>query len=196
MNKLFKRLILALLLVNAALWSIPSHALLINDGGTYDGTNVGVIDTWMTDTGATLDNSSPYTETDWVNAFLGGDGVSWTVSEQTVSYYSVDGLADDNVFAFKLLVNDKGPADYFLIKNSTYTALYQNREDPYWGVFDADDLSDGSNIGGNGDFTISHVTQLIGGDKGGEQPVPEPSISALLGIGLLGMIGVSRRRKV
>ena len=192
MNKLFKRLILALLLVNAALWSIPSHALLI----TGSITDVGSIDTYLDQTTDPLDNSSPYTETEWVNTTLLTTGITWTVVDANVPYFSVEAGPNDNVFAFSLIFDPvEGPADYFLIKNSTHTALYQNLDNIYWGVFDADSLDAGFNIGGS-DFTISHVTQLIGGDRGIEQPVPEPTISALLGIGLLGMIGVSRRRKV
>ena len=114
-------------------------------------------------------------------------------------------MADANndtgdIFAFNLNGDPfLADTDYFIIKNTNKWALFENLANVDWGVFNinaeviggnwAGDLT-GFNLG-NGEFTISHVTEFVG-----PASVPEPSISALLGIGLLGMIGVSRRRKV
>ena len=192
-----KKLILALFLVNAALWSIPGHALPLSGNATID---VGGIDNYIAETGDPLDNSSPYTEEDWVNSVLNPtpypSPVTWIVSDANVPYYAVDADSNLNVFAFNLIVDSvEGPAAYFLIKNSTHTALYQNLDDVLWGVFDVDDFIADFNIGGDDQFQISHITQFItDGDR--DIPVPEPAISALLGLGLVGMVGLGRKKIV
>jgi hypothetical protein len=183
-----RKLVLALFLVNAVIWSIPAHALAIS-GGTYDGTEVGVVDIWLAETNLfNLDNSSPDTETAWVNSILNIDNItaSWTVKTENVSYYNVTDV-NSGIYAFHVNAGWDVPLpDYFLIKNSTGAALYHNELMYEWGVFDVANLP-GFNVG-NGDFTISHVSELVG------NTVPEPSISALLGMGLIGMIAVGRRK--
>ena len=202
-----RKLILALFLVNAALWSIPGHALSIT-GGLHDGVEVGIIDTLIETTDIFHSgNSSTETETAWVNSVLNeslyASPVKWTVKTDGVSYYSVDDGDNNNVFAFHVNAGFDVPMpDYFIIKNATGTALFHNNALVEWGVFDVSLMAGfnplledfgGFNLGG-GEFTISHVTEFVVDDSDRDFPVPEPSISALLGLGLLGMLGVGRRK--
>ena len=170
-------------LILTGLITTPGWAVMITSGSA-SGTNAGVIDTFIAEAAKA---GSPTNETAWVNSILGTSGLSYTVSPQNVSYYSTDVT---NVFALSLT----NQPSYFLIKNATRMALFQNLSDLNWGVFDTSLLSTGGksiNLPTSG-YTISHVTHFGGGNG----TVPEPGVAALLGIGLLGMItfsGIRRR---
>ena len=86
--------------------------------------------------------------------------------------------------------------DYWLIKNSDWWALFSNVANLDWGVFNTTSLPLGMNLPDeDNSFIISHVTEFDGeGGGGGEGNVPEPTVIALFGMGLLGM-GLSRIRK-
>lgn len=166
--------------------SMPCWAILIVDvtpGSLIDGADVGSVDLFM----AEADKAgNPADETIWVNSILLGIGtgvtVQYEVKTEDVMYFSTD---TSDVFAFEL-VDD---SDYFLVKNSTRMALFENLADIDWGVFDTNFLSDAMNIPGD-DYTISHVTQF------NSTAVPEPGMVGLLAIGLLGMVATRRRMKV
>ena len=167
-------------LVLAGSISMPSWALIINDGGVYDGTDVGMIDTFIEESAQV---GNPQNEEDWVNSVLSGyngDSTTYTVKTGAVDYFATDA---NGVYALGLV---SGP-DYFLLKNATRIALFANLTDINWGVFDSNSLSDDMNIPSD-DFTISHVTEF-----GGSHTVPEPSVLSLLGFGLVGLV-LGRRR--
>ena len=224
MNKLFKRLILALLLVNAALWSIPSHALLItanDDTATLDDclTCSSTLTMW-----SGSDGVSPYQGIDYQPGGipnLGETEIGEIIGLNAAFEYLTSQYKSDVEGVDLPLGVDSGPQadNYNTWFNNTGTDpsgsltigsgiscgncfLYvkDGNNDPHWYVFDisgwaGDDINLTNFWPVNG--AISHVEILTyNNDRGIEQPVPEPSISALLGIGLLGMIGVSRRRKV
>ena len=159
-------------LILTGLITMPSWAVMITSGPDT-GTNAGAIDTFMAEAAKV---GSTTNEEIWVNNILGTTGLNYTVSPQNVSYYSTD-VTD--VFAFSLTTQPS----YYLIKNSTQMALFQNLSALDWGVIDASLLSGGINLPSGG-YTISHVTHFGGGNG----TVPEPGVAALLGIGLLGMI--------
>jgi len=166
-------------LILAGSLSMPVWAVMINDGGAYDGVDVGSVDTFIAE-GEQTGNSNPQTEEDWVNSILGAGTATYTVKSEPVSYFSTD---SNGVFAFALVSSP----EYFLIKNSTRFALFQNLADLNWGVFDSSLLSSTMNIPSD-NFTISHVTEF-----NGHTEVPEPGVLGLLGIGLIGIV-LGRRR--
>ena len=178
-----KKSILALF---ALLLSFSSQAIIITDtsAGTDNGTDVGSIDTLIATTGVLGSTSSEET---WVNAILAPTTVEWTIKESNVDYFLTN-LGD--VYAFDLIDDE----DYFIVKNSTTVALFQNLLSTGWGVFDASlaSLSD-ANLGTD-PFQISHVTSFNSGDPD-PQAVPEPTMPMLLGIGLalLGSIRLIRK---
>ena len=176
-----RKLLTTLLFTMALAFSGMANALLIS--GTT--TKVGGVDIFLGSTGS-LANSNPGTETDWVNTIL--TDATFIVKNEDIAYQTVEGNLDVDfkeilTYAFAL---DSTSPDYFIVKNSNSWFLFENVAVFSWGVFEA--TSD-MNLGD--DFTISHVTEFVGPTS-----VPEPSISALLGLGLLGMIGVSRRKTV
>lgn len=181
--------------------AMPSWAILIDDvaAGANDGDNVGLLDTFIAE-GAQQGN--PTAETTWVNTTLSST-LTFEVKTEDVVYFNTN-TAD--TFAFAL----GSGIDYFLVKNATRIALFQNLAELDWGVFDANSLSAAMNIPDFGSvcteldppdcvddpgFTISHVTQLSGGG-GGTNNVPEPGMVALLAVGLLGMVAVRRKKTV
>ena len=176
-------------IILAGFASMPSWGVFITS--TDPDINVGGVDFLegtidKAEFKAICNGGSPDCEAMWVNSILEPD-VSWTVKNEDINYFATD---TTGVYAFKLV----DTPEYFLIKNSTKRALYQNLIDVNWGVFDVALLggSDGGfNLGGVGDdFIISHVTQL------GDVPVPEPGILGLLAIGLLGVAVIRRKKTV
>ena len=173
-------------IILAGFASMPSWGILINDGGTYQGTDVGGVDTFKAEDAKA---GSTAAETIWVNSILGSEGITvqYEVKAQDVVYYSTDGIsATGGVFALDLRPTS---ADYFLVKNGTRMALFENLANIDWGVFDTGFLSDAMKLPDPDGYVISHVTQF------NPNAVPEPGMVGLLAIGVLGML-VRRRMKV
>jgi hypothetical protein len=162
-------------------FATPSWGIMIDDpsAGTDDGIDVGSVDTYISDTNL-LSNSNPTTETTWVNSVLASPA-TFVVKDEPVAYYGTDTA---NTFAFSL----SSTSEYFVIKNATYWALYQNQAELGWGVFDSTLLPGGMNLSSG--TTISHVSQF----DSNTTSVPEPSTTLLLGAGLLGFGLYSRKR--
>jgi hypothetical protein len=186
--------------------AMPSWAILINDSaaGANDGANVGALDTFLAEADKAGNTAA---ETIWVNSILAPTVATFEIKTENVVYFLTN-TAD--TFAFELASSGQ---DYFLVKNSTRMALFENLADLDWGVFDTNYLSeamklpdfgkvctenDGPDCVNDPGFTISHVTQFSGGVTGGctDCTVPEPTVVALLAAGLLGMVAARRRAKV
>ena len=120
MNKIVKYSLAALLSVGI---SNSCLAALINDGGTFNGTNVGGVDIFEIATDA-LDNSSWQKELEWVQDVLDSTA-TYVIKTEPTPYYATDAT---NVYALQL----KQAPDYWILKNSTWWALFSNDADLDW----------------------------------------------------------------
>lgn len=144
-------------------------------------TDVGELDSLVQWTDSLI-NSSPLTETEWVNSILNPD-TAFTIKTEDVSYSMVDG---GGAWAFELQ-SDPG---YYIIKNATFWAFFENKAAMDWAVFNLEGLPSGMNLGGEGQMTISHVSEF-----GGTTQVPEPGSIGLIAAGLLGLAATRRFAK-
>jgi hypothetical protein len=182
--------------------STTCSAITINDqgAGLFNGTDVGAVDYFIAEEDK---QGNPTAETAWVNSVLSSTGITFTVKNGDVAYFSTN---ESGVFAFDLL----DEPSYYIVKNATRVALFKNVEAMGFGVFDTSDLSSSMNLPSSG-YTISHVTQFAGNvatvppaftpltfvldnAENSATSVPEPDMVVLLGAGLLGMGLAGRKR--
>ncbi|MEX0605017.1 MAG: PEP-CTERM sorting domain-containing protein [Marinobacter sp.] len=127
---------------------------------------------------------SPTTELCWINTVLEPD-TTYGVKTENQTYQFVDG--DSSLIGYML----DSPTEYFMIKNATWWALFQNNADFDWAVIDTALLNSSFNLPDGQELTISHVATL--GNK--VVSVPEPGTLALLSLGLFAM-GIKRRLRI
>ena len=175
-------LFVLLVLCGFLLIANPSWALLLTDGIT----DVGSEDTiWRA---ADLGDAGDSTVIAWINSVTPEDYtiVDYFKPTGIPTFYNVQG--DTSLRAFEL----QNEPDYFIIKfgdaNGTYIehVLYSNLSKKDWAVFDLDGTYEGKAILNIGAF--SHYAEI------GGTPVPEPSTIFLLGLGLVGLAGIGRKK--
>ncbi len=166
--------LISTLLISVGLGITCSANAYIIQAGAFTGTNVGGLDTFLAETTG-LTNSSPTTETAWVNSVLEPD-TTYVIKDEPVAYFATDSA---NVFAFQLLSSP----GYFLIKNARWWGLFENNANADWGVVDFSALNGGFNLPDLQEMTISHVSEF------GEYKVtvPEPRSLLLVLAGLLAL---------
>ena len=172
----------------AGLVTLQAQAIIIDDtsAGVLDGSDVGVVDTFL---GASTGITGIAAEVTYINSLAGTTFTKDDVKEiADIAYYSTD-TAD----TFAADLTDFSEPGFFLVKNSTWTAVFKNLLSLDFGVFTSClsgcQLNSADFKIGTDDFTISHITAAPGGGT-----VPEPGILTLMGLGLLGL-GFTRRRR-
>lgn len=186
-----RKLLLSIGLLLVGFSAMSSWAISINDGGTYNGQNVGQLDYLIDQQFHNGPGGNPAGETSWVNNVLAAQpaapSVTFATKYDPVTYYTTDTA---NHFAFQLAEN----VDYFMIKNSTYRALFENKNNFGWGVFDTTLLDNGFNLPDANSYQISHVTQFVS-DEPRTTNIPEPQTMTVLFLGILCLL-VARRKNV
>ncbi len=153
-------------------------------GNMIGGVDVGEVDPLVEETntlGSCGPGSSEEAELCWINTVLSGD-TTYGVKEEDAAYQFVDGSS--TVIGFEL----GSPTEYFLIKNSTWWGLFENKSSLDWAVIDTALLDAGFNLPDGEELIISHVAP-IGNTV---VRVSEPGTLALLGLGLFA-IGLKGR---
>lgn len=181
-NSARKILSLAAMMLAGTLISTNSSAIQIV-GGSFDGTDVGSLDTILGQTGIL---GSPASEESWAEGILGGDlDFSDATKTEDVPWYETNTI---NVIAFQLLQG----SGYYVVKNSTTTVLFENLDDLSWGVITK---LDALNLGD--DMEISHVTENATTNPPSPPApgVPIPAPLALLGLGGLMLGWITRKSR-
>lgn len=160
-------------------FSFPAWSLLISD--------VGAVDTFLTS--ADLGNSGDAAEESWIEGYLGFDVTLTSKYDSNGSDWTqIEG--EDDVFATAL----GDTPDYFFIKIGTGGVgldshyLFENIGDLSWAVVDFSDAGIDFSIKSVDIGRMSHV-----GEIDASTSVPEPSIIALFGLGLIAL-GFKRKK--
>jgi hypothetical protein len=152
-------------------------------------TDVGDIDLFRAST--TLDDSGDAEEEAWVEGVLGfdvslsdkydSDGSDWTLLDNEDDVYATEFSTSPNFFLIKLGTGGTTLESHY---------LFENIGNLDWGVVDF-------SVTGV-DFSIKNISidRLSHVDEFEEYAIPEPSILALIGFGLVGLSFISRRRNI
>jgi hypothetical protein len=190
-----------LALVSLLLASFGTQAYSITDNGST--IDVGGLDTFLS---AAPKAGSITAEEAWIESIVGT--LDFIRKDETLTAFPT--IEDTEVLAVDIVPGD----DYYVLKNATYMAAFENVVEIDWAVFDTgatititelvDDVevdttaafSEFFNLGDQ--VEVSHITLFDsgggggGGGGGGIDQVPVPAPLALIGLGVLGL-GFTRR---
>ena len=195
----FVKFILTIAVV-VGLTGISGAAPIINTTDTLaDGTSYG----WWTNSGDLLgiisgNNNKMEAVESLIEGFKGWDPTSFELTTTTVSStnydasgYQITGASNTGTWNATPAGNTIG---FYVVKAGNHYALYEvfpAEGDGSWSTYDLWEYGQDNNIkglGGKGGLEISHFT--------GYNPVPVPSAILLLGTGLLGLVGIGRRKRL
>ena len=172
-----------LLLVGLLLiWSLPAGALtLITEIDQDRLENTDTYDGEFNNSGALLGVFEGNDSNQW------GDIESWLDVQLTESFKTEFGEAGEAVANKSGEWSTTDPIQFYIVKSTNAFALYE--EVPFatsgtWSTYDLW-LRD---LGGDGGIEISHLTAAA--------PVPEPATMLLLGVGLMGIAGLGRKKLI
>lgn len=170
-----KKLLLFSIFLACLAFSTQVYALTISDIGAFD----SVFET-------TGNLSGDAAELGWVNDVTSKNYSTLLKDEANMTNWEQVFDAESNVIGYAYDFGNTAP-DYFLIKSGNWlpkTYLFTNEGNLRYGAFAISDIDYKDDIA-----SVSHISIF------GSIPVPEPATMMLLGFGLLGLAGVSRRKK-
>lgn len=162
---------------------------------TWSGLSYGYLDTLLYTSGITMTANNLD-----IQRFTFNPGMTLTANQWYFAFISPEGLDPQPMRAYEVPVSYNGnptptmSSNLWYLSTSSFDQLVTNPGDPRWqpgwgpAWFDA-------NLLASAPVVSAPPAPVGGGASAGPSSVPEPGALALLGLGMVGMIGVRRRQR-